>query len=201
MIRITASEFIKSAVKPDHYPPAQYAEIAFVGKSNVGKSSLINALLNRKALAKVSRQPGKTRLLNFFQVRFKSGEQDGFFTAVDLPGYGFAKVSEQEKESWRVMIESYFRIRQELRGVFVLVDIRHKADVKDMAMLDMLRSLGIHFAIAATKSDKIAQAKVGIALQKLAKGLQLQDEKIMPFSALKKTGQTRILNWIEELIL
>jgi GTP-binding protein len=201
MIRITNSEFVKSAVKSDQYPPANFAEIAFAGKSNVGKSSLINTLLNRKLLAKVSRQPGKTRVLNFYQVRFKSGEEDGYFSLVDLPGYGYANVGEQERESWRIMTDEYFRLRLELRAVVVLVDIRHAGDKKDKALIELLRSRGIRMVIIATKSDKIAQPSINFTLQKLSVELELKEEKILPFSALKKTGQEGLINWIEQLIL
>lgn len=201
MIRITESEFIKSAVKPEHYPPGNYAELAFAGRSNVGKSSLINTLLGRKSLAKVSRQPGKTRLVNFFNVRFKRGEEDGFFSLVDLPGYGFAKVSEAERNSWQKMIETYFMKRIELRGVFVLVDIRHSANSKDIAMINMLQYLKANFVVIATKSDKIPQTKIPSTLKKLKTGLGLKNEKILAFSSLKKTGQPELLKWIEDLIL
>lgn len=201
MIRIIESQFVKSAVKPDQYPEGKYAELAFAGRSNVGKSSLINTLLNRKSLAKVSRQPGKTRLVNFFNVRFKKEEEDGFFSLVDLPGYGFAKVSEAERKSWQTMIESYFRTRIEIRGVFLLVDISHSANSKDIVMVKMLQQMGKNFVVIATKSDKIAQNKIPSTLKKLKSGLGLRSEKILPFSSLKKTGQAQVINWIEQLIL
>jgi len=201
MIRIVESEFISSAVKPSQYPPGKYAEMAFVGKSNVGKSSLINMLLNRKKLAKVSRQPGKTRLVNFFQVRFKNGENDGYFSVVDLPGYGFAKVRLQEKESWKQMVSLYFEKRIELRAIFVLVDIRHKADPKDQALISLLKQMGLHFAVIATKSDKIPKSKINASVNKLSRDLELNGIDIMPVSSLKKTGQARLLSWIENLIL
>ena len=202
MLRIVESKFIKSAVKPIGYPASPYADIAFVGKSNVGKSSLINTLLNRKAIAKISKIPGKTRLINFFEIRFKKeGNKDGFVNFVDLPGYGYAKVSKTERTSWKKMIKNYFEQRMSLKGVIVLVDIRHKADPKDIIMLKMLRDKGIPFAVVATKSDKVAKSKLLACLKKLSAGLEVNNKNIYSFSSLKKTGIEDILNWTDNQIL
>jgi GTP-binding protein len=202
MMRIVESKFIKSAVKPAGYPPSPYADIAFVGKSNVGKSSLINTLLSRKAIAKVSRTPGKTRLINFFEIRFKTEDnKDGFVNFVDLPGYGYAKVSKTERTSWKKMIKNYFKKRMSLKGVIALVDIRHKADPKDIVMLKMLRDEGIPFVVIATKSDKVAKSKLPACLKKLSAGLKVNNKNIYSFSSLKKTGIEDILNWIDNKIL
>ena len=201
MIRIVQSEFITSAVKTEQYPASFFAEFAFVGRSNVGKSSLLNTLLNRKSLAKVSGQPGKTRLVNFFKVKFKSGEEDGFFSLVDLPGYGFAKVSKVERNKWKVMINDYFSSRLQLQAVFVLVDIRHKADPKDIDVIRMLAETGKTCCVVATKSDKIASSKHVARLRELKIGLGLQNEAIFPFSALKKKGVPEILKWIENVVI
>ena len=202
MMRIVESKFIKSAVKPNAYPASPYADIAFVGKSNVGKSSLINTLLNRKAIAKVSGTPGKTRLINFFEIRFKTEEnKDGFVNFVDLPGYGYAKVSKTERTAWKKMIQSYFEQRMSLKSVIALVDIRHSADPKDILMLKMLRDEGIPFVVVATKSDKIAKSKLPACLEKLSVGLEVNKKNIYSFSSLKKTGIEDILNWINNQIL
>lgn len=202
MIRIVESEFIKSAVKAKDYPATLYRDIAFAGKSNVGKSSLINTILNRKAIAKTSSTPGKTRLINFFKIRFKNNEdQDGYVTFVDLPGYGYAKVSKTERDKWRIMIEGFFKYREQLQGVLLLVDIRHKADPKDMIMVEMLKENNIAFAVVATKSDKIPNSKIKPALAKLKREFNLGDVPIMPFSSLKKKGKESLLNWIENLVL
>ena len=202
MLRIVESEFIKSAVKPNDYPASPYADIAFVGKSNVGKSALINTLLNRKAIAKVSRTPGKTRLINFFEIRFKTEEnEDGFVNFVDLPGYGYAKVSKNERTAWKKMILNYFENRLNLKGVIALVDIRHRADSKDIIMLKMLQDEGIPFAVVATKSDKIAKSKLPACLEKLSAGLEIDKKSIYSSSSLKKTGIEDILNWIDNQIL
>jgi GTP-binding protein len=202
MMRIVESKFIKSAVKPNGYPASPYADIAFVGKSNVGKSSLINTLLNRKAIAKVSRTPGKTRLINFFEIRFKTKEnKDGFVNFVDLPGYGYAKVSKTERATWKKMIQNYFEQRLSLKGVIALVDIRHSADPKDIVMLKMLRDEGIPFVVIATKADKVAKSKLPACLKKLSAGLEVNNKNIYLFSSLKKTGIEDILNWIDNQIL
>ena len=197
-MRVVESNFNKSATKPDQYPPTPFTDLAFVGKSNVGKSSMINVLLQRKAIAKVSGKPGKTRLLNFFDVRMKNAEeQDVFFTAVDLPGYGFAKVSKSEREAWRKMIMLYFEQRLQLNGVVVLVDIRHKADPKDKLMLDMLKGANIPFLLVATKSDKLAKSKIAAELKKRRLDFEVPAQQAIAFSALKKTGLDDLMAWVE----
>ncbi len=201
-MRIVESKFIKSAVKPAGYPASPYADFAFVGKSNVGKSSLINTILNRKAIAKVSGTPGKTKLINFFEIRFKNdNDEDGFLNFVDLPGYGYAKVSKTERESWKKMILDYFQNRLSLIGVIVLADIRHKADPKDMAVLKMLQENNIKFLVAATKSDKIQKSKTLATAQKLADELPINRDSIFPVSSLNKAGVEKILNWIAGQVL
>jgi len=202
-MRIVESKFVKSAVKPKDYYPTAFAEIAFAGKSNVGKSTLINTLLNRKNIAKVSNKPGKTRLINFFEIRFKidAKEQEGFFSFVDLPGYGYAKVSKSQRDSWKEMILTFFEKREQLRGVVCLVDIRHKADPKDIVMIEMMQSLQIPFLVVATKADKISRAKSNSALSKLRKGLNLGDNQIIACSSLKKRGINNILNWIADRVI
>jgi len=202
-MRIVESKFVKSAVKPIDYYPTAFAEIAFAGKSNVGKSTLINTILNRKGIAKVSNKPGKTRLINFFEIRFKidKEELDGFFSFVDLPGYGYAKVSKTQRDSWKKMILTFFENRQQLRGVVCLVDIRHKADPKDILMIEMLQSMNIPFMIAATKSDKIPKSKANAAIIKLKNGLNLGNQQIFACSSLKKRGIDNILNWITDQVI
>jgi len=202
MIRIVESQFIKSAVKPVDYPPSPFSDIAFSGKSNVGKSSLINTILNRKMIAKTSSTPGKTRLINFFEIRFKTDEnEDGFLNFVDLPGYGYAKVSKTERNSWKIMVNDFFRKREQLKGVILLVDIRHKADPKDLVMLEMLKINGINFLVVATKSDKIPKTKMQLYLKKLRAGLNVDKKDIITFSSLKKNGVDDVLNWISKQIL
>ncbi len=201
MIRLTGSEFITSAVNPNQYPSTSFAEFAFVGRSNVGKSSLLNTILNRRSLVKVSGQPGKTRLVNFFQVKFKAGEEEGYFTLVDLPGYGFAKVSHAEREKWKMMIHDYFQSRLQLRAVCVLIDIRHPADIKDIDVVKMLSEIGRPCCLVATKSDKVPLSKQAGRLKELNNSFVLAKEKIIPFSSLKKKGVSEILNWIESYVI
>ena len=200
-MRIVESKFIKSAVNPSQYPPSPYSDFAFVGKSNVGKSSLINTILNRKDIAKVSSTPGKTKLVNFFEIRFKTEQnEDGFLNFVDLPGYGYAKVSKTDRESWKKMILSYFEKRVNLKGVILLADIRHSADPKDLLMLEMLKANDIPYIVAATKADKLAKSTIPKTSQALAAGLQVKPDLIVPVSSLKKTGFEKILGWIRERI-
>jgi len=201
-MRIVESKFVKSATKPAQYHPSPYAEIAFAGKSNVGKSSLINTLLGRKGIAKVSGTPGKTRLINFFEVRFKDkNNENGFLSFVDLPGYGYSEVSKTERAAWKKMIMTYLESRLNLNGVMLLVDIRHKADPKDILTLQMLKESNIPYAIAVTKSDKIAKSKIPSVIKKLALEFQVKKEDLFPVSSLKKTGIDAILNWVNDLIL
>jgi len=198
MFRIVESEFIKSAVLPKDYPSSMNYDIAFVGKSNVGKSSMINTILNRKAIAKISSTPGKTRLINFFDIRFKVDvtAESGQVNFVDLPGYGYAKVSKKERDSWRKMVEAYFSHRRQIKGVVVLIDIRHKADPKDLIMIEMLRSQNISFILTATKADKIPKSRINATLTQLALQFSVEKDKIIAFSSLKKTGKIALLNWI-----
>lgn len=199
MIRFVESFFVKSAIEPSDYPASAYPEFAFAGRSNVGKSTLINLLTNHKGLAKTSSTPGKTRLLNFFLIRYKIDDNDssGFLQFTDLPGYGFAEVSQAEQEKWRRMINKYFEQRKQLRSLIVIVDIRHPADSKDIMLLEMLRLRGIDYCIVATKADKIPKTKVAKTVKDLAKGLGLKDEPIFPVSALNNTGLEPLYNWFQ----
>jgi len=199
MIRFVESFFVKSAIEPSDYPASAYPEFAFAGRSNVGKSTLINLLTNHKGLAKTSSTPGKTRLLNFFLIRYKIDDNDssGFLQFTDLPGYGFAEVSQAEQEKWRRMINKYFEQRKQLRSLIVIVDIRHPADSKDIMLLEMLRLRGIDYCIVATKADKIPKTKVAKTVKDLAKGLGLKEEPIFPVSALNNTGLEPLYNWFQ----
>jgi len=202
MIRIIDSKYLISAVKPEHFPPTSFAEIAFCGKSNVGKSSMINTLLQRRMIAKTSSTPGKTKLINFFEIKFRFNEvNDGLFQIVDLPGYGYAKVSKTERESWRKMIGDFFEKRFQLRGTILLVDIRHDADPKDMMMIEMLRQSNAPFLICATKSDKIGKSQILPSLKKLSAEFNLRGELIQPFSSVKRNGVDEVLKWMEARIL
>ena len=202
MLRIVESFFVKSAVEPADYPASAYPEFAFAGRSNVGKSSLINLLTDHHGLAKTSGTPGKTRLLNFFLTRYKidSTDESGFLQLTDLPGYGFAQVSQKEQEKWRIMVNKYFEQREQLRAILVLVDIRHEADKKDIMMLEMLRLRQIEHCVIATKADKIPKTKLKKTLEALAKGLGLGETPIYPTSSLQNTGFEKVFAFIKSIL-
>ncbi|MBN1326539.1 MAG: YihA family ribosome biogenesis GTP-binding protein [Candidatus Cloacimonetes bacterium] len=201
MIRIISAEFVKSAVKPEGYPPPNWAEIAFAGKSNVGKSSLINTILSRKMIAKVSSTPGKTRLLNFFKVDFLfESNQPGVLSITDLPGYGYARVSKTERALWQKMIDQYLLTRTNLNGLILIVDIRHQADPKDRMMLAFLKEHNIPRIVIATKADKIAKTKRGFYLKRLQQELELEKDQLIGFSSLQKLGSEAVLEWVEKRI-
>ena len=174
-------------------PDTGLPEVAFAGKSNVGKSSLINGLMNRKALARTSAQPGKTQTINFYKI---NDELD----LVDLPGYGYARVTPAEKEKWGKMIEGYLHNSKELRAVFLLVDIRHKPSANDKQMYDWICHNGYEPVIIATKLDKLKRSQVAKSLKEIRTGLGLPKEgKILPFSAETKQGRDEIWALIDEL--
>ena len=152
-MKIKKSEFVTSAVTKDQYPESELPEIAMVGRSNVGKSSLINMLLNRKNLARTSGTPGKTQLINFFDI-------DGKFTLVDLPGYGYARVSKEQKKTWGKIIETYLQTRTNLLEVFLLVDLRHKPTQEDIDMYQWIKSYGFNGIVVGTKHDKIKRSQL-----------------------------------------
>ena len=175
-------------------PENSLPEIAFAGKSNVGKSSLINAVMNRKSLARTSAQPGKTQTINFYNV-------NGAFYLVDLPGYGYAKVSEEVKAKWGKMVERYLRQSRQLKAVFLLIDIRHEPPANDRQMYDWIISQGYHPIIIATKLDKLKRSQVPSALKTVREGLKAGKETIiLPFSALTKQGREEIYEVIDRLI-
>ena len=189
------------AVKPSQYPPEDRVEIAFAGRSNVGKSSLLNLITGRKNLARVSGSPGKTRTINFFDVTGKTGGGDVDFRIVDLPGYGYAKVSKKMTDDWGPMMETFLANRKNLRVVVQLVDIRHEPTAQDVQMYDYLRHYGMAGLIVATKADKIKRSQLGKSMALIRKTLDLTDEDIIiPVSALKREGQDRLLDVMEQIV-
>ena len=175
-------------------PENSLPEFAFAGKSNVGKSSLINALINRKALARTSAQPGKTQTINFYNV-----EEQLYF--VDLPGYGYAKVSQEIKEKWGKMIERYLKKSKQLKLVFLLIDIRHEPSANDKNMYEWIEYNGFEPIIIATKLDKINRSQVAKHIKMLRTGLGLKKETILiPFSAETKQGKEEIWEVIESYL-
>ena len=175
-------------------PENSLPEFAFAGKSNVGKSSLINALINRKALARTSAQPGKTQTINFYNV-----EEQLYF--VDLPGYGYAKVSQEIKEKWGKMIERYLQKSKQLKLVFLLIDIRHEPSANDKNMYEWIEYNGFEPIIIATKLDKINRSQVAKNVKMLRTGLGLKKETVLiPFSAETKQGKEEIWEIIESYL-
>lgn len=193
---IKSAEHEITAVKPNQYPTTGYPEIAFVGRSNVGKSSIINTLVNRKSLARVGNTPGKTRQINFFKVNNE-------FYLVDLPGYGFANVSKEMKASWENIIETYLYARQQtnLKVVALLVDIRHSPTKDDITMHQWLKGFGIDTLIIATKADKISKSQINIRVNDIKKVLGLDaDATVIPFSSENRVGLERILAKLESIL-
>ena len=175
-------------------PDNQLPEIAFAGKSNVGKSSLINALMNRKSLARTSAQPGKTQTINFYNIN-----DELYF--VDLPGYGYAKVSQQEKEKWGKMIEKYLHRSKVLQAVFLLVDIRHEPSANDRQMYEWILANGYHPIVIATKLDKINRSQIQKNVKIVRQGLGMEKGGIIiPFSAETKQGREEIYEILDGVL-
>ncbi|MFC4760296.1 ribosome biogenesis GTP-binding protein YihA/YsxC [Fructobacillus durionis] len=186
-------EMVMSAVSPSQYPEDGRPEFALVGRSNVGKSSLTNTLINRKNFARTSSQPGKTQTLNFYSV-----EDEMYF--VDVPGYGYAKVSKKKREEFGQMIETYISTRKQLRGVISLVDARHKPSEEDVMMYQWLDYYNIPILLVATKADKIARGKLNQSesIIKKAVGFDSANSDFCFFSSITKSGKDTVWNWIEE---
>ena len=173
------------------FPKNEHIEFAFAGKSNVGKSSLINGLMNRKNLARTSQQPGKTQTINYYNIN-----NEMYF--VDLPGYGYAKVSEQEKAKWGKMIEKYLRTSKMLKCVFLLIDIRHDPSANDRQMYEWILSQGFEPVIIATKLDKINRSQLQKQIKAIKQGLEtVEGTLIFPYSALTKQGRDEIYEYID----
>lgn len=184
---------VKTGKKED-FPRLELPEFAFLGRSNVGKSSLINALLNRKALAKTSSTPGKTRAIYFYRV-------NDVLHLVDLPGYGYARVSKTLRESWGELIETYLNGREQLRACIHIVDIRHPPTENDRLMTEWLQYHRVPFVVAATKADKISRGRYQAHLNTILDTLDLgPDTPVIPFSATTKAGRDRIWAYIREQI-
>ncbi len=193
-MKIIKAEYTLTAVKPDQYPQDNLPEIALVGRSNVGKSSFINRLVNRRSLARTSGQPGKTRTLNFYLLN------DAFYL-VDLPGYGFAKVSRTERQQWGVMIENYLSQREQLVFIIQLVDIRHEPSAEDVQMYQWLHAFEAPRMVVATKADKISKGRHLQQAKIIKNKLGLEPGvPLIPFSALDGTGKEEALKRISEVL-
>ena len=191
-IRVQNSDLFCVCGNVKQFPAESLPEIAFAGKSNVGKSSLINMLLNRKALARTSSVPGKTQTVNWYKI-------DGQLFFVDLPGYGYAKAGKAEQARWSKAIEQYLHGRKTLRGVVMLVDIRREASENDRMMMDWLAYYGIPAVVVATKADKLTRNQVASALKTIAEGLGVEKSSISAASTMTKAGAEDIWKRILEL--
>ena len=186
-MKVTKAEIVVSAVKPEQYPDGALPEFALAGRSNVGKSSFINKMINRKNLARTSSKPGKTQTLNFYLINES-------FYFVDVPGYGFARVSKKEREAWGKMMETYFTTREQLRAVVLIVDLRHPPTKDDVMMYEFLKHYQIPTIIIATKADKVPKGKWQKHLKVVRETLNImEDDKLILFSA--ETGQGKEEAW------
>ena len=193
-MKVTNAEIVISAVSQKQYPNDRLSEIALAGRSNVGKSSFINKMINRKSLARTSSKPGKTQTLNFYRI-------NEVFYFVDVPGYGYAKVSKKEREAWGRMMEEYFIERENLRAAALIVDIRHDPTADDVTMYDFLKHYELPVIVVATKLDKIPKGKRAKHLKRTAQALDLEENDIIiPFSS--ETGEGKDAAWsaIEQYI-
>jgi GTP-binding protein len=187
-------EFIGGmAEKHGWRPESSLPEVAFAGRSNVGKSSLLNALVRRKSFARVSRTPGRTREINFFRV-------NNTFVLVDLPGYGYARISKAKKAEWRPMIESYLRRTTQLRGIVLLLDIRREPSEDDRAMLDFLAELGVPTIVALTKADKLTKTDARDTVSRISRILALEPDQVIQFSAHSGEGRLELLDALMQLV-
>lgn len=192
-MEIKNAAFVTSLAAYAENPPINLAQVAVVGKSNVGKSSLINALCNRRKLCKISATPGKTRLINVFLI-------NDAFHLVDLPGYGFAKVDKAEKQRWGSMMEGYFRKSTHLLHVLQLVDIRHEPTEDDITMGNYFREMGIPYTVVATKADKISRGARSKQLAPICRGMLVQPWEVILFSSEDGTGRAELLQKIETIV-
>ena len=184
-----------SAVSPKQYPASGVPEIAFAGRSNVGKSSFINKVLNRKSLARTSSKPGKTATINFYNI-------DNTINFVDLPGYGFARVSKEEKKKWAEMIDTYLNTRESLAQVVLIVDSRHAPTEDDKVMLNFIRAVCDRAVVVASKIDKLKKSEVDASLRRVITDLKLAGEDvIIPFSAINGEGTDMFWDYVTQMVL
>jgi len=192
-MKIISAEYIKGAVEPSQYPDYSFPEVAFAGRSNVGKSSLINALAKRKKLAQTSATPGKTRVINFFVI-------NGDISFVDLPGYGYARVSRETRKEWKPMVERYLSERKELGLVILILDIRRDPNADDLSLLEWLRFYKRNFLIVLTKSDKLSRSQGKMRAKMTAKELDIPEDRAVLFSAVSGQGTSDIWRFISEMV-
>jgi len=187
--------FVITAVKQEQYPKSDLMEVAFVGRSNLGKSTLLNYMANRKSIARISSTPGKTREINFYNIEEK-------LHFVDLPGYGYAKVSKEKKSTWSEVIETYLTTREQLKLLVMIIDIRHDPTNDDMLMFDWILAKGFNYVIVATKADKIKRSQINIRLNELKKDFNIEKENVLiPFSSVLKLGRDELWEIIMNQII
>ena len=192
-INLNNAEFVRSAAKPADFPRDTLPQVVFAGRSNVGKSSVINRLLNRKNFARVGATPGKTSQINYFLI-----DKQIYFT--DLPGYGYAKVSKDERDRWGQLMEDYFQEEGLITVGVLIVDARHKPTADDVTMCDWFKGTGCPMIVVANKLDKLKKSEVEPNMQRIWETLELDEEDILiPFSAEKGTGKTELLAAIAEI--
>lgn len=189
---IRSAKFVCSAVTPEQYPPADLPEVAFAGRSNVGKSSLINKILNRKKLVRTSKTPGRTQLLNFFEI-------NELYRFVDLPGYGYAKVPAEVQKRWRPMVETYLTSRLNMRGMVLLFDIRREPSKEDLNLWHWLQTMSIKVLTVITKVDKLSRNKRNKQIAAIARSLGRKKEEMLEFSAMTGEGKEEL--WRRLLML
>ena len=190
---VKSAEFVTSAVEPEHYPPPLLPEIAFAGRSNVGKSTLINRLVNRRHLVKTSSTPGRTQLINFFDI-------NAAFTLVDLPGYGYAKVPERIRRQWGPMVQRYLDQRSTLCGIVLIVDVRRRPGQEEHAFIRWLDERRIPIVPVLTKADKLSKSKQRRQRRLIAADLGLSEERLLLFSAQSRQGLAAVWLAIENLL-
>lgn len=193
-MKIISSDLHAIAVNREQYPEDELAEIAFAGRSNVGKSSFINSMINRKNLARTSGKPGKTRTINFYII-------NDSFRFVDLPGYGYARVSKSEQAKWGTIIETYLSDRKNLKEIVLIVDIRHSPTEQDVTMYNWIRSFGYDGIVVATKADKISKGNIQKHIKIIKEKLGVEDESlIIPYSSTNKTNIEKAWTLFESLL-
>ncbi|ACN14191.1 EngB [Desulforapulum autotrophicum HRM2] len=186
-------EFIKSATKPSEYTEPLFLEVAFAGRSNVGKSSLINTLINRKSLVKTSSKPGCTQLINFFLL-------NGNLSLVDLPGYGYAKVSKKIRAQWGPMIERYLTVRETLRAIVLLIDMRREPQREELDLINWFTAHAIPYRIVLTKADKLSKTKQQKNISAIAKGLGMEQDRLIAFSSKTRLGRDRLWQELDTML-
>lgn len=192
-MKVTSAEIVISAVKPNQYPESNIPEFALAGRSNVGKSSFINKMLGRKALARISSKPGKTQTLNFYLI-------NEMLHFVDVPGYGYAKVSKKEREAWGKMLETYFTTREQLKAVILITDLRHPPTKDDVLMYDFLKHYNIPCVIIATKADKISKSQWQKHLKVTKETFDLSDKDyLLLFSSETGEGKDKVWSLLQHL--